>query len=574
MEAQECNDSVVKLFSSIQESGKQSSILGAKSAILALLSDYSSSQVLGAILPPLRHILCHNSNNKFLQAYLELITSLLADMSRVAQSGTDVSLMDTILEEVMSLSVAKNKTVRLRTCGLLCHIVARRSATHFKLGVWEDRIYECLLAHAKDKIVSVRCEAIRGLSKFMNPSDPECPCVLRLLWHLEHDPSSEVRKRTLQLLPLSNATLQQIVSRVADASGEVKVAVLKILGENLHPKYLKVEEVMKILRIGTADQTKGVKVAFLSHFLRGWLKASEQDFIFLLKRFDLIGQPELCSATLQSIFSISPLGAISRLWHELTGLDTSEPPLEGVLSGTAFEPPAISVEFSFLWLNLCKFLHSNEKSRPLCPECVSPDPVEFSEFLLRFQEHFVSRNGAYSPQLRATFQNILGLLEFIDYTNESGRDRIIVSLRSLITNREFHLSLIEPALRHFSVVCPDVDNRIMNLSTAIIAMNVPPDTSQTHSDTPAETVSQELECGTNGHSDTLILDTSGDIGSQETQETDTLDRNFRSLQITNSLLRQVKVYYLFVYLFVCLFVCLLLFVSLDTATRYTPPLPS
>ncbi|KAI6659743.1 Condensin complex subunit 3 [Oopsacas minuta] len=534
MSAQECCDITLRIFSSIQELRNQRIIQNAKSEILSLLSKFTPLEVLDAILPPLRHILCHKSNNRYLQAYFELVISLIIEFSHLSYSVTELCLKDSILEEILKLSDVKNKVVRTRTCQLLCHIVARDGATQIKLGVWEDRIYDCLLSHTRDKISSVRIEAIKGLANFMKPSDHLCPCVLRIMWHIKHDASSDVRKKCLQLLPLTNETLDIIVSQVADNSVEVKVTTLKILTENIHLKFLRMSEVMQILKIATFEQNKGVIIGFQNLFKK-WLSL-ECDIIFILQRFDLIGEPQICSQTLQNFLKISPLGALSKLWQNLTGIETADLPPDGLLCGDIFEPSAISVEFSFLWLNLANFVHNNKEGSPVCEECVIPDPVQFSEYLIKFQEFFVTQNGAYSEQLRFIFENILQLLEFIDYSNESGRDRIIVSLRSLVTNNEFHLSLIEPSLRHFILICPDVDKRIMNLSTAIIAMNVssqPPDIQDPYTQLSTPLTQTDTSLPLDTHTDTIM--------PPNTQESDTLDKSLRSLQITILLMQQVKV---------------------------------
>ena len=541
MPTQECTDIIGRVFSSLQESGKRASIEGAKCQVVSLVSSFTASEVLEGILPPLRHILCHKSNNKLLQAYFELVTSLIIEFSHLSRSGTELCLMDEVLQEILRLSAVKNKVVRNRTCELLSHIVSLRGATQFRLGDWEENIYDCLFARTRDKISAVRSEALIGLSKFMDPSDTLCPCVARILWHVRHDASSDVRRKCLQLLPLTNDTLDSIVSRVADNSVEVKVATFKILTENIHLKYLKASELMNILKIAHLEDNETVKVAF-QNLVKKWLISLEGDTIFILQRMDLIGETEICSQTIQKLFNFSELGAIPKLWHDLTGVDPTDLSPDGILGSATLVPSAISVEFSFFWVNLARFLHSNQTASQIRLECVVPDPMEFSEFLGKFQEYFLSQSGANSEQLRFIFENILTLLEFIDFSNESGRERIIVSLKTLITNKEFHLSLIEPSLRHFTRICPDVNARIMNLSSAIIAMNVSAPSPPRASDTSLLTQDSDTS---------LPLDA---------PESDTLDMNFRSLRITISLMRQVKVFVcLFVCLFVvCLFLCLLL----------------
>ena len=552
MPTQECVDIIGRVFSSLQESGKRASVEGSKSEVVSLISSFTASEVLDGFLPPLRHIVCHKSNSRLLQAYFELVTSLIVEFSHLPKCGTELCLMDEVLQEILRLSAVKNKVVRNRTCELLCHIVALRSATQFRLGDWEERIYDCFLTRTRDKISSVRSEALIGLSKFMDPSDTLCPCVARILWHVRHDASSDVRKKCLQLLPLTNDTLDSIVSRVADNSVEVKVTTFKVLTENIHIKYLKSSELMNILKIAHLEDNEGVKVAF-QNLLRKWLTSLDGDTIFILQRMNLIGETEICSQTIQKLFHFSDLATIQKLWHDLTGVDSTDQSSDGFLGSATFEPSAISVEFSFFWANLAKFLHSNQISPQLRLECIVPDPVEFSEFLGKFQEYFLSQNGAFSEQLRFVFENILTLLEFIDYSNESGRERVIVSLKTLITNKEFHLSLIEPSLRHFTLICPDVNGRIMNLSTAIIAMNVSPPSPLRASDTSIHTPEPSPPLHTPDNDTALPL---------HTPESDTLDNNFRSLRITISLLQQVKV---IVCLFVCLFVCLLFVYCLFTS---------
>ena len=542
MPTQEFSDSVTGIFSSIQESGKQGSISVAKSRIVSLLSESTPLQLLDAILPPLRHIMCNPTTNRFTRAYFELITSLIVDFSHVTICDERGTLMGALLGEIIRMSGVKNKTMRTRACELLCHIVSHHSETHFNLDSWEEKIYEYFFDLTRDKIVAVRSESIKGLAKFVNPTDTKCPCVSRLLWHLKFDPSSEIRRKVLTLLPLTNETIEAIVSRVYDTNVEMRISVLKILGESVHPKYLKVLERMNILKMGVLEPNKGVKMAFEQHLLTGWLRAIDNDVIFLLERLDLIGETEISSIVSENIFSLLPLGGISKLWQEVTGLETTLPPPEGILTCPIFTPPNMTVVVAFLWSQLSKFVHGNKDIPPVCVECIIPDPVQFSDFIVKYQEYFVSENGAYSAQLRFIFENILSLLAFIDYSNESGRDRTVVSIRSLITNREFHLSLIEPCLRHFSVVCPDVNKRIMNLATAIIAMNVTSDGTQTEGVSASQ--SSNLDCATQ------------ELASQATQECDTLDRSFRSLQITNSLLQQVQVYFYLIQFLILKLVCM------------------
>ena len=128
---------------SLQESGKRASIDGAKSQVVSLLSSSTATEVLDGILSHLCDTFCAtNLTANFFRRILNLSLSLIVEFSHLSKSGTDLCLMDEMLQEILKSSAAKNKVVRNRACELLCHIVALRSATQFKLADWEVRIYD------------------------------------------------------------------------------------------------------------------------------------------------------------------------------------------------------------------------------------------------------------------------------------------------------------------------------------------------------------------------------------------------------------------------------------------------
>ncbi|EMC94276.1 hypothetical protein BAUCODRAFT_26438 [Baudoinia panamericana UAMH 10762] len=204
------------------------------------------------------------------------------DASSVPETPTS-RLTTRILETLLPLLSAKEKTIRFRATQITSHIIN-------SLDTIDDNLFHklrlALLKRIHDKEAPVRLQAVYGLGRLAaevedgneqdeSDSDAEVGAgvLAKLLNTLQHDPSAEVRRNLLLNLPLSKEVLPYLLERARDADASTRRALyarlLPALGDF---RYLSLTHREKLLRWGLRDRDENVRKATARLFRERWIE--------------------------------------------------------------------------------------------------------------------------------------------------------------------------------------------------------------------------------------------------------------------------------------------------------------
>ena len=216
--------------------------------------------------------------------------------------------------EQVSHSTVRNKHVRYRACQLVAEILERLTED-ISEDLW-DELKVVLLARLRDKMVPVRMQAARALSRlqvraqaavrlfghrscfvrrvfvgvcqvpfwFLNvtgcrPQEPveegsdisSDPVVTAYMQSLSWERSKDVRKVVLGSLAVADGTLSAVVDRTCDSHAEVRRVVFMVLAAKADLCHLSIVQRNSVLRCGFADRDPKARQACMD-LLATWFR--------------------------------------------------------------------------------------------------------------------------------------------------------------------------------------------------------------------------------------------------------------------------------------------------------------
>lgn len=176
---------------------------------------------------------------------------------------------------------ATSKIVRYRATQTLTAIVCNLETIDDELFALIRVTFKKL---SKDKEATVRTQAVMGLSRLMPTEDEDEDddedeeddahgIMQKLLFHLQQDPSTEVRRTILHNMEQTQMTLRYMFERARDKDPMVRRIVyrriLPLIGDF---RYMKLVEREKLLRWGLEDRDTIVSTAAARVFCDRWLE--------------------------------------------------------------------------------------------------------------------------------------------------------------------------------------------------------------------------------------------------------------------------------------------------------------
>ncbi|RKF59134.1 Condensin complex subunit 3 [Erysiphe neolycopersici] len=196
-------------------------------------------------------------------------------------SGTPNSrLISYLMDIILPLLAAKDKSVRYRSTQLISHIINSLNTIDDDLF---QRLQQGLQQRIYDKEAIVRAQAVLGLSRLaandididLNDCDSENDdegSIQKLCGVLQNDPSADVRRFLLTNMPILPNTLPFLLERARDQDQNTRRALysrlLPALGDFRH---LSLSMREKLLRWGMRDRDDNVRKAAHKLFRERWI---------------------------------------------------------------------------------------------------------------------------------------------------------------------------------------------------------------------------------------------------------------------------------------------------------------
>ncbi|KAH7096918.1 nuclear condensing complex subunit [Auriculariales sp. MPI-PUGE-AT-0066] len=222
--------------------------------------------------------------------------------------------VSTVMEHIVQGFTAKDKAVRFHCVQLIAESIRA-------LGAIDMNLYKSIrsgfLERTFDKEVNIRVAAIQGLGHWTQQDDKDTrgELIIDMLKDvLVHDPSPEVRKMAMLMMPLSPRTLELALTRVQDQDPSVRRLVYEKIVPAVRARHIRPEHLTAVVMAGLRDREETVKTAARS-MVAGWVKKEEEDFeraddptvtlavLFkIIALFEFDRDMEATELTLQSIF--------------------------------------------------------------------------------------------------------------------------------------------------------------------------------------------------------------------------------------------------------------------------------
>lgn len=120
---------------------------------------------------------------------------------------------------------------------------------------------QALIVRLMDKSQAVRNEAILACQPFFVDNIDDTPrgeenydLLEALLWNINHDPSVANRMAALRSVPLTVATVDDVIARVRDVNVKVRVEALNVLSSKLATVSFTPEQYAELVRSGLTDR--------------------------------------------------------------------------------------------------------------------------------------------------------------------------------------------------------------------------------------------------------------------------------------------------------------------------------
>ncbi|KAL1423020.1 hypothetical protein MTO96_021412 [Rhipicephalus appendiculatus] len=294
-------------------------------------------------------------------------------------------------------------------------------------SVISDKLFEelesAMLTRLRDRIGSVRTHAVGALSRLQDPTDAKCKIVEKFLFHVEADPSADVRMAVVSHMVPSSRTLGAIVERSRDTREAVRKRAYERIAEKVPVRYLKIKQRTELLDSGLNDPSNGVKQVVVENLLPAWLKHCQDSVVELIKLLDVNGSEKLVEALLKALFRTHGIEYfVKDIKERLLDQDKLIPEDQLTCEGTLY------------WRILVQTLRAQGSTESeTCLDEIFPDLTVCCGFVLKYVLSFSTEWDALR-QLDHQFvsQQLILLLKSADIADIAGRERLLETVRKLL----------------------------------------------------------------------------------------------------------------------------------------------
>ncbi|PHH81646.1 hypothetical protein CDD82_282 [Ophiocordyceps australis] len=427
---------------------------------------------------------------RFVAFYLALASEKDHGIAGHGDGGDDGLMAETpttrltceVLETVLPLMAAKDKTVRFRSTQLVSHILGALDAIDDQVFV---KLRQGLLKRIRDKEPMVRCQAVLGLSRLAGTQgldgsnaddssddgdarDASAHLVHKLLHVMQNDPSADVRRSLLVNLPILPTTLPQLLERARDQDAATRRAVysrlLPALGDFRH---LSLSMREKLLRWGLRDRDENVRKAAGRLFRERWIadcvgSAHQQDdaprvdaLLELLERIDVVNSGVEGGVALEA----------------MKGFWAGRPDYRDVLVLDHGFWETLTAESVFMVRTLNDFCRFEEHGRhEALIEDKLPEVTKLAFFLERYMQAMVEAVGKAwhdsnddddddddAVEQEFIVEQLLHIALTLDYSDEVGRRKMFGLLRHFVSVPELPDQVTKLSVEVLRLMCASED---------------------------------------------------------------------------------------------------------------------
>ncbi|KAK9813545.1 hypothetical protein WJX73_006201 [Symbiochloris irregularis] len=359
------------------------------------------------------------------------------------QSQADAAdqFVEDLLWDLHTLSVAKDKTVRLRACQMLALILHRLPAECELSEELVEGLQEALLERLRDKQAPVRVQAISALCRLADPGEDgdfaEDAITEGLIGLLNSEKNKDVRIAVISSLPVSAAALETTIARTRDTSDDVRRVAYSVLAANFSLSMFSTQQAAQVLMEGLRDRAPRPQAA-ARKLLQAWLKSGcDGDAVQLLQRLGTLENEAVGEAAITTLMDMGLLSAAV--------LTKDVPAAQWGLR----TPSRLTPEQALLWRIVTQGLQSEGTARgrsaatstgaaATVDAAIAADNLQMLEAVMpptvaEFMSMVSEYAGTNSSQDDFTTRELLvTAVACLDFTDASGRDAATDALQQLL----------------------------------------------------------------------------------------------------------------------------------------------
>eukprot|EP00871_Galdieria_phlegrea_P005030 jgi/Galph1/5528/GphlegSOOS_G4140.1 len=272
------------------------------------VGDIESKTFLEVFLTCLNRILLLYTKDSRADRLMSFIANFVNSEPLVMINENQVDLFTIVVAYILQHSTVCEKAVRFHCCQLMAELLySRPDSAEISEDLW-NAILASMLLRCRDRISSVRCQAVRALSRMQDPTEVDDPVTQTFIQLVNQDTSPHVRVAVLNHIAISDYSLPLIVQRTRDTSEEVRVTAYSVLKAKVDPRALSIQQRILLLRDGLKSRSNAVRHACMAMLQQGWLEGScDNELVQLVKLLDVETNEEDVFVILKALFAKSDI---------------------------------------------------------------------------------------------------------------------------------------------------------------------------------------------------------------------------------------------------------------------------
>ncbi|XP_075548390.1 condensin complex subunit 3-like [Dermacentor variabilis] len=421
----------------------------------------------------LQFIIPNTDSGEYVECLLDFTARFVASPT-ASQEADNTSmkneLLEPILRNVLEWSGSGKKIIRERCCLFVEKLLGYVTDD----SVIDDKLFEeiesAMLTRLRDRIGSVRSRAVGALSRLQDPSDSKCKIVKHFLFHIEADPSADVRVAVVSHMVPSSRTLGALVERSRDTREAVRKRAYERIAEKVPVRYLKIKQRTELLDSGLNDPSNGVRQVVVANLIPAWLKHCQDSVADLIKLLDVHGSEKVVEALLKALLKTHGIEMfIKDIKQRLLDQDKLIP------------EDKLSCEGTLYWRILVQTLRAqgSAESESRLDE-IFPDLTVYCGFVSKYVLSFSTEWEALR-QLDHQFvsQQLILLLKSADLADTAGRERLLETVRRLLLSTKVGSLQIPHLMKLIRYIHPEPYDTLQEVEALLPEIQAPLAATQT-----------------------------------------------------------------------------------------------
>ncbi len=377
-----------------------------------------------------------------------------------------------LLEWTANKIDAANKGVRQRGCQLIAAVMDFQGEDATVSDALFQHLEEVLLPRLRDKIPGVRKQAIAAIRR-LQTGDGEDRVWGELLRLMRCDQSSDVRVAAITSILVTKDTLPHLVHRCRDTSAAVREAAYMTLADKVDPSFLSPRQRCQTLEWGLRDESTSVSNVVRRMLCGPWVRSVGGSITRVLDLIDPLQDEDVADKAASVLVSTGWQATSAHMEGKPApfGLspDESRTLRSGLLPGCVTLLTSLSPSVTLLVVSqvetlldisqsygggmstsVCGFMSPAEREEAL--EAILP---ETSDLCCLIESASCLPGIEDQPENLYILRLLLRLCQCCDGVDEGGRQRMRLTLCTILRDPNLPNDLIEQSLRCLASINPE-----------------------------------------------------------------------------------------------------------------------